>query len=184
MKNRSKYLITAVAALALFAGCNNKKDTTTTSAGNAIAVDDVKSTISKQLDAAGMNDVKVSVDKDKSLVTLSGNVKDDASKAQAEQIAKDNASSFAVANEIGVQPAGATGEAKEINKDLDKGIENNFKAMLVAHKMNTHSVRYKSVNQTLEINGSANSQAMSDQLEKMAKTVPNVKEVVNKIEVK
>ena len=186
MERYRKFLIGAaiVSSLALATGCTNKKETTTTSAGNPIAVDDIKSTVSKQLDAAGLNDVKVSVDKEKSLITLTGNVKDDASKAKAEQIAKDNASSFAVADEVAVQPPGMTGDAKEVSKDLDDAIEKNYKALLVSHHMNGHSVRFKSVNQTLEVNGHVKSESIKTQLEELARTVPNVKEVVNKVEVK
>lgn len=186
MKRYRKVLIGAamVASLALTTGCNNKKETTTTSAGNPIAVDDLKSTISKQLDAAGLNDVKIAVDKEKSLITLTGNVKDDDSKAKAEQVAKDNASSFSVANEIAVQPTGMTGDAKEVSKDLDDAIEKNYKATLVSHHMNGHTVHFKSVNQTLELDGRVKSESIKTQLEELAKTVPNVKEVVNKIEVR
>lgn len=168
----------------MVAGCNNKKETTTTSAGNAIAVGDVKSTIGKQLDAAGLGDVKVDVDTDKSLITLTGNVKDDESKAKAEQIAKDNAATFAVANEIAVQSPGMASEAKDVSKDLDAGIENNFKAALVSHHMNGRGLHYKSVNQSLELSGRVKSASIKDQLEALAKDVPNVKEVVNKIEVR
>lgn len=176
-----KKLSVALMALTLVVGCNNKKETTTTSAGNPIAVDDIKSTVSKQLDAANLGDVKVDVDKDKKLVTLRGDVKDEASKAKAEQIAKDNATAFAVANEIGVRPENAKGDAKDVSKNLDDGIEKNYKAALIAHHLNGYSVHYKSVNQVLEISGRVKSNAVRSQLEALAKDVPNVKEVVNKV---
>lgn len=172
------------AALLVGAGCNRPKQTTTTSAGNAISVDDIHSTVAKQLDAAGLGDVRVDVDKDKTLITLTGDVSDDASKAKAEQIAKDNATTFSVANEIGVRPQGMTSEAKDVSKNLDSAIEDNFKAALVSHHMNGHSLHYKSVNQTLELDGTVKSDSIRKQLEALAKDVPNVKEVVNKIDVK
>ncbi len=184
MKTHSRYLIALALGAAMLAGCNNKKETTTTSAGNSIAVGDVQSTVNKQLDAAGLGDVKVAVDTDKSLITLTGNVKDDESKAKAEQIAKDNATTFAVANEIAVQPPGMASEAKDVSKDLDDGIESNFKAALVSHHMNGHGIHYKSVNQSLELSGRVKSASINKQLEALAKDVPNVKEVVNKIEVR
>ncbi len=43
-----------------------------------MSVDDIHSTVAKQLDAAGLGNVKVDVDKDKSLITLTGDVNDDA----------------------------------------------------------------------------------------------------------
>ena len=181
---RASITIAVLCAALTFAACNRKQETTTTASGNAIAVDDVRSTLSKQLDAAVLNDVHVSVDKDKKLITLTGNVKDDQYKAQAEKIAKDYATTFNVANEIGVVPPGMKGEAKDVSKALDDGIESNYKALLISHNMNGHSVHYKSINQTLELDGSVKSQQIRDQLQALARTVPNVKEVVNKIEVK
>ena len=172
-----------VSALLLTA-CNSKQETTTTASGNPVAVGDIGSTVNKQLDAAGLDDVHVSVDKDKQLITLTGNVKDDQAKEQAAKIAHDNATTFNVANEIGVQPEGMKSEAKDVSKALDDGIESNFKAMLISHNMNGHSVRYKSINQTLELDGSVKSASIRDQLQALARTVPNVKEVVNKVEVK
>ncbi len=76
------------------------------------------------------------------------------------------------------------GDAKEVSKNLDSAIEDNFKAALVSHHMNGHSLHYKSVNQTLELNGTVKSDTVRSQIEALAKEVPNVKEVVNKIDVK
>ena len=49
---------------------------------------DVAGNIRDSLKQAGLNDVSVSQDRDKGVVTLAGNVKQDADKARAEGIAK------------------------------------------------------------------------------------------------
>lgn len=65
---------------------------------------DVSSDIRHSLDQAGLNDVSVSQDRDKSVVTLTGKVSSDDDKARAETIAKSIAGSEVVSNEIGVRP--------------------------------------------------------------------------------
>src|SRR3954467_9239010 len=84
---------------------------------------DVSDSIKDSLKAANLGDVKVSQDHDKGVVTLSGDVKTEDDKAQAETIAKQNANGMIIANEIGVRPEGAEGDAKKVDKNLDKGIE-------------------------------------------------------------
>ena len=91
---------------------------------------DVTNQIQDSLKSNNLDNVKVSEDKDKGVVTLSGDVKDEQAKAQAEDIAKQNAGGLIIANEIGVRPEGAEGDAKKIDSNLDKGIEDNFKAAL------------------------------------------------------
>ena len=61
---------------------------------------DVSDIIRKSLDQAGLKSVSVTQDRDKGVVTLSGNVAADADKAQAESIAKSLATGQVVANQI------------------------------------------------------------------------------------
>jgi osmotically-inducible protein OsmY len=63
---------------------------------------DVSDSIRKSLDQAGLKDVSVSQDRDKGVVTLGGHVAADASKSQAESIAKAIAAGQVVANQIAV----------------------------------------------------------------------------------
>jgi hyperosmotically inducible protein len=63
---------------------------------------DVSASIRKSLDQAGFNDVSVSQDRDKGVVTLGGQVPTDAAKSQAESIAKSGAGEQVVANQIAV----------------------------------------------------------------------------------
>src|SRR2546423_12918854 len=74
---------------------------------------DVTDQIKDSLKANNLGDVKVTEDKDKGVITLSGDVKSDEEKTQAEDIARKSAGGLIVANEIGVRPEGSAGEAKK-----------------------------------------------------------------------
>ena len=78
--------------------------------------------------------------------------------------------------------ASAAPTAKKVDSDVDSGIEKNVDAMLVEHKMN-HAVRYDVKNEVVTLKGSVPSQAQRSNLENLAQQVPNVKQVVNELEV-
>jgi hyperosmotically inducible periplasmic protein len=145
---------------------------------------DVTDQIKDSLKANNLNDVKVSEDRDKGVVTLSGDVKSDEEKTQAEDIARKGANGLIVANEIGVRPEGAEGDAKKVDKNLDKGIEDNFKAALTENGMDNQHIRYESNNGVLTLKGDVDSPAQRQSAEKMAAKIPNVSQVVNELEVK
>ena len=92
---------------------------------------DVSDSIRKSLDQSGLHAVSVTQDRDKGVVTLSGNVAADADKNQAGSIAESIATGQVVANQIAVVPPGAEGAAKAINSDLDEGIKSNLDAALI-----------------------------------------------------
>src|ERR1700682_3473908 len=98
---------------------------------SAVKSPDVSDTIRKSLDQASLNDVSVSQDRDKGVVTLGGHVGSDADKSQAESIAKSIAAGQVVANQIAVVPPGVESVAKAVNSDLDKGIDKNMDAALI-----------------------------------------------------
>ena len=70
---------------------------------------DIAGDIRHSLDQAGLNDVSVSQDRDKNVVTLTGKVATDDDKAKAESIARSIAGTEVVSNEIGVRPGATTG---------------------------------------------------------------------------
>jgi osmotically-inducible protein OsmY len=144
---------------------------------------DVASDIRHALDQAGLNDVKVSQDREKAVVTLTGNVAGDADKARAESIAKSIAGSQVVSDEIGVRPKGDEGTAKRVDSDLDSGIDKNFSAMLEQHRLKK-DVKYEVANGVITLKGNVASQAQRSSAEKLAGQVPNVQQVVNELEVK
>lgn len=144
---------------------------------------DVTSDVRNALDQAGLNDVKVSQDRDKGVVTLSGNVPTDDDKARAESVAKSAAGSQVIADEIGVRPNGDQGTAKKVDSALDSGIDKNLEAMLVQHNLK-RDVRYDVSNGVVTLKGDVPSQSQRDSVQKLAQQVPNVKQVVNELEVK
>ena len=88
-----------------------------------------------------------------------------------------------VGNEIGVRPNGDQGAARKIDSDLDSAVDKNLDAMLVQHRLK-HNVRYDVKNGVVTLKGSVASEAQRTSVEKLAKEVPNVKEVVNELDVK
>jgi gamma-glutamyl phosphate reductase len=109
-----KLWIVAIAALALALGvaCNNKK----------VANID-KDAVANAEKQAGYNDVDVSVDNDKNVVTLSGKVQSQDQKDKAGDVAKGVAGTAVVANEISVEPQGVESQARSIESNLDDAIE-------------------------------------------------------------
>jgi hyperosmotically inducible protein len=146
---------------------------------------DEKDAVTNALKGGSLSDVSVSQDRDKGTMTLTGNVASDDQKAQAESLTKQAAPDYTVANEIGVRPPGAEGQAKAVASNLDDGIENNFKAALKANKsLDDQSISYSAKNGTLELTGSVKTAVQKKAAEKLAKGIPNVQQVVNTIEVK
>jgi hyperosmotically inducible protein len=160
-----------VASLTLILGCSQRH----TSA-------DVKGDVEQALNQAGLKSVNVSQDRDKGIITLTGDVLTEAEKQRAEEIAKSMARSLVVANEIGVRPSGFESEAKKVDSSLDAAIEKNFEAFLVAKK--THGIRYSAKNGVITLSGDVGSIERRNQLEQWAASVPNVKQVINELQVK
>jgi hyperosmotically inducible periplasmic protein len=144
---------------------------------------DVSDSIRKSLDQAGLKDVSVSQDRDKGIVTLSGQVTSYNDKAQAESLAKSLAGAQVVADQIAVIPVGVEKEAKAVNSDLDKGIEKNLDAALIQNKMH-ENVKYEVKSGVVTLSGEVSSEDKRSRAQKVATGVPNVQQVVNDIQVK
>src|SRR5437588_6538421 len=129
---------------------------------------DVTDQIKDSLKANNLGDVKVSEDRDKGVVTLAGDVKSEEEKARAEDVARKNAGGLIVANEIGVRPEGSEGDAKKVDKNLDKGIEDNFRAALTENGMDNQHIRFDSRNGVITLKGDVDNAAQRESAEKMA----------------
>jgi hyperosmotically inducible periplasmic protein len=165
---------TALLGLMLTIGCNR-----------ADQHPDVKDAVDSAMTQNNLGVVKVSQDRDKGVLTLTGDVDSADKKAQAENVAKAAAPGYAISDELGVRPIGMESQAKSVDSNLDSGIEDNYKASLKAHKdLDDQSVSYSAKNGTLVLKGSVKTAAQKTEAIKLAKAVPNVKEVVNEIEVK
>jgi hyperosmotically inducible protein len=175
MKTNHKLLVALLALLAvgITIGCSKTDQRSP----------DVSDNVRHALDQAGLKDVSVNQDRDKGVVTLGGHADSDNSKAQAEALAKSVAGSQVVANEIAVVPTGSEGEAKAVNSDLDKGIEQNLDAALIQNKMHD-DVKYSVKNGVVTLKGDVNSQHRREHAAQVATAVPNVQQVVNDVQVK
>jgi hyperosmotically inducible periplasmic protein len=143
---------------------------------------DVTDKIRTSLDQAGLKDVSVNQDRDKGVVALTGTTATEANKATAESIAKSVATGDVISNQIAVRPPGDD-VAKRVDSDLDKGIERNLDAVLTRHKLN-RAVKYDVKNGVVTLTGKVASQSERAGAEKLATGVPNVKQVVNELEIK
>lgn len=144
---------------------------------------EVADSIRKSLDRAGFKDVTVSQDRDKGVVTLGGKVTSESDKSQAESAAKSLAGSQVVADQIAVIPVGIEKDARTVNSDLDDGIEKNLDAALIQSNMHD-AVKYKVTSNVVTLTGEVNSESKRDQAQQVALAVPNVKQVVNDLQVK
>jgi hyperosmotically inducible periplasmic protein len=163
----------ALFAVASFVACS----------GTIAKSPEVTSNIRKSLDEAGLKDVSVSQDRDKGVVTLDGKVDSEEIKNQAESIAKSIAPGQVVANQIVVLPPGDEKDAKSVNSDLDKGIDNNLHAALIQNDIEK-GVSYDVKSGVVTLTGEVNSQSKRAQIEQVASEVPNVQQVVNELQVK
>jgi len=171
-KLRLSVAMLTLVAVGTLAGCS----------GTA-ASPDVADGIRKSLDQAGFKDVSVSQDRDKGIVTLSGQVGSENDKAQAESLAKSLAGAQVVADQIAVIPKGVEKEAKAVNSDLDEGIEKNLDAALIQSRLHD-KVKYEVKSGVVTLTGEVNSQHKRERAEQVAANVPNVKQVVNDLQVK
>lgn len=163
-----------LAGALMVAGCHNQA-----------AHPDEKAAVENALKNNNLGDVHVSQDRDKGVMTLTGNVNSDDLKSQAENLAKQAAPDYTLADEVGVRPAGDESQAGAVASKLDSAIEDNFKASIKAHKvLDDQSIHCESKNGTLVIKGSVKTAEQKKEAERLAKKVPNVQQVVNELEVK
>lgn len=144
---------------------------------------DVKDAIQHSLEQSGLQDVTVSQDREKGVVTLGGTVASDSQKLQAETIARSIATAEVVSNQIGVRPPGAESAAKDIDSALDDSIDKSIEAELLQHKLQ-NQVKYGVKNGVVTLRGTVNSPSRRSYVEKVVAATPNVKQVVNELEIK
>ena len=173
---RVKTMMATLAALLLSVaiGCSSEKASTP----------DVKDQVAKALGNAGYKDLKVAVNNDKQLVTLTGDVKTQEDKDKAEEIAKSAAAGYVISDEIGVRPEGVESSAKKIDSNVDDAIEKDFKAVIIANRLEKQHIRFDAKNGVLTLKGDVDTAGQRTQAEKLAASVPNVQQVVNELDVK
>jgi hyperosmotically inducible periplasmic protein len=164
-------ILTPLLFASLFSGCASEHKSP-----------DVSSDVRKSLDQSGLQAVHVSQDRDKGVVTLSGNVPSQDDKMRAEDVAKSIAGGQVVADEIAVTPPGVD-DAKTVDSDFDKAIKNNLDAALRQNHLNK-DVSYDVKNGVVTLTGTVNSQGRRAEAQKIAASIPSVQQVVNELDVK
>jgi hyperosmotically inducible periplasmic protein len=169
------FVIGAAALLAgafVTVGCNHR------------AYPDQKAAVTDSLKSNNLGAVSISQDREKGIMTLSGNLDSQDMKMQAENLARQAAPNYTIDDEIGVRPTGVP-NAGAVASNMDDAIEDNFKAAIKAHEnLNDQSIRGSAKNGTLVLKGSVKTDAQRQEAEQLARKVPNVQQVVNEIEVK
>ena len=173
---RAKWITAAAAVILAMAitGCSSHKAQTAS----------FKDAVDQQMKDAGFQDVKVSEDRDKALITLDGMVRSEQEKQTAEDRAKVAAPGDIISNRLSIEPAGLENKAKEIESNVDQAIKDNYKAALIGNKLEDQNIKYSSKNGVLTLSGTVDNMSMRAQAEKIASTVPNVEQVVNELKVK
>lgn len=172
MNSKVTGILVAVAFGAVAVGCAPDREGT----------DDVSDNIETALSQAGFENVDVSQDEDRGILTLSGEVNTDADRERAEQTARSAAGDMIVANEIAVRPQGFESEAEDIAANHDDAIESNFEAALVQRQIED-GVDFEANNGVLRLSGEVDSMDLRREVEELAANIPNVRQVVNEIEI-
>ncbi|MBV9342411.1 MAG: BON domain-containing protein [Acidobacteria bacterium] len=139
--------------------------------------------VKKALEQADLKDVNVSDDVDKNTITLRGTLHSEDAKQRAGSIARSAAANRVIANEISVQPVGSESRARAVASNLDDGIENNYKAALISKRLDSLSIHYKAKNGVLVLTGQVKNAEQRQTAAQLASKVPNVRQVVNQLEV-
>jgi hyperosmotically inducible periplasmic protein len=178
MKSKVSYRLFAFGSVAVLAG------TLAVAGCDKPMHPDEKAAVTDSLKTGNLSSIDVSQDREKGVITLKGNVDSQDMKAQAENLAKQSAPDYIIANEVGVRPPGAS-EAGSVASNLDSAIEDNFKAMIKSHdNLNDQSISGSAKNGTLVLKGSVKTTKQKQEAGNLAKKVPNVQQVVNELEVK
>jgi len=165
--------IAGLASFLMVAGCNNKPK-----------YPDSKDAVNNSLTQNNLGSIHVSQDEDKGVITLTGTVPNDGQKMQAENVAKQAAPQYTIADEIAVVPPNDASATKAALSDTDTAIEDTFKADLKQHRaLNDQSIDIKAKNGAVILSGSVKTMAQKKEADKIAKKVPNVQQVVNELKV-
>jgi len=155
----------------VLAGCQHK------------AFPDEKGAATDALKNDNLGKIDVSEDRDKGIMTLTGDVASESDKQQAENLVKQAAPNYTVADEIGVRPPDAH-DASTVASKEDSAIEDNFEAAIKSNQaLDDQTIHSSAKNGTLVITGSVKTTTQKAEVSKLARHVPDVQQVVNELEV-
>jgi osmotically-inducible protein OsmY len=180
MNSKKIFATVLFCALTWLVGCSSNRNT----ASNGTNPDrDTKTAVEKSLDQAGYSGVRVDYDRDNRVITLNGRVRSPELKARASEVAQAAAQGEVVANQLSVEPVDKESAAKKIEGNVDDAIEKNYKASLIANQLDKERIHFKAKNGVLTLNGKVKTAEQRAEAEKIAASVPNVQQVVNKLNV-
>jgi osmotically-inducible protein OsmY len=136
--------------------------------------------VNRALEVNGFTNINAAQNRSTGVLTLSGAVATPDLKAQAAKIASINASDYSIANDISVKaPAG------QAPANSDNTIKDKYEAMLKAHKdLGDQKIDYKVDHGTIVLSGQVHRTSERNEAVKLAKSVPNVQNVVDQIKVR
>jgi len=175
MRMKSISLFSVLLLLAFLAGCSSQQRAAAPNTDN----------IENAFEQAGLNDVDVKSNQDQRVIQLNGRVETEAEKNEAEQIAKNAAPGYTVANQILIKPEGEVGDrAQDVANNKDDAIKSNLKAEMDKHPWTKNEdVNFDVKNGVVTLTGNVRSQTQRSQVTEMAKSVPGVKQVVNEMKI-
>jgi osmotically-inducible protein OsmY len=175
------FAVTVVSAILMLSAiaCNNKSTTASQMGSTKLDASPIKSNLKQ----ANLDAVKVEINNDKKVVTLSGDVRSDALKQQAEQIAISNARDYVVANEIGVRPDNDA-NAKTVDSNTDDAIKSQWKALAAQNNWGAQHIGTRVKNGVLTLTGDVDNSTQRENIERSAANIPGVQQVVNELSVK
>lgn len=183
-------VFTLAFVLMLTVACNRNENRTAAErdragAGANTAANNIDDRIDEGLRQANLGDVRTEVDNEKRVVRLNGDVKSEADKVRAEQIAKANAGDYVIANELGIRPEGDAGDvAKKVDSRTDDAIKAEWKAMETRMRLEKQNIEADVENGVLTLKGDVDNESLRNKVEQAASKIPHVQQVVNELEVK
>jgi osmotically-inducible protein OsmY len=136
--------------------------------------------VNNALNVNGFSNVNVSQNRTTGVMTLTGLVASPDQKAQAAKIVSTNASDYTIANSINV--AQSIGQTKAAS---DSEIKDKYEAALTAHKdLQRQEINYKVEHGTIVLTGSVHRASERSEAVRLARSVPNVQNVVDQIKVR
>src|SRR5436305_315767 len=85
---------------------------------------------------------------------------------------------------ISVQPVGDEPQPRPATSNLDDAIEKNYKAALISSRLDKQNIRYAASNGVLTLKGTVKTPRQRQEAQMLATHIPNVKQVVNQIDVR
>jgi hyperosmotically inducible periplasmic protein len=201
MHNKISGFVLATAAAALIVGCQPGDQP------------NVERDVETALSQAGFTEVDVQQDRTTGVVTLTGEVESEADRQRAEQAARTAAGTMIVSNEISVMgefddregfaaeqpmrdddPWGEDRDLQAQDREFraeqdaefalngDAEIEASFEQMLTEHG-HTVEIDFEANDGVLRLSGEVESEQERAELEQMAAAIPNVRQVINELQV-